>query len=351
MALITESARSSAGLTVFGISGIGSYTIQATTVNSPGPNANALQITPGTSNYGYMQYEFTATPTVTVGFAFLFSGTLPSGSTPICIIGNAAGGYEVELRLAPSGAAIGSYYYGSGVLQVWSLANGVPTQRSSAGYVPLNTWVYIEFSYTANGASSTCAVYASGANVTGYNGPTGSGSNLASCYVGFGGPGPAGLNVCIDDLYVGTNVSPIGPCSVVTVLPSSDFSDEWTPASGTATSNLDTLPAPANPSGVSKYVTSPLLTSGVQNKWCMMDVQTPTLSGTPTAIQMFGVFTCSASPPSGSVVQFARTYSGTVIADAFSIPCAVIAQATGTYSIVAMSPESYASGSAYGFLV
>lgn len=149
---------------------------------------------------------------------------VPSLSSEVPIFEELQGSnYQVTLSVGTSGQI--KVYRGS--------RTGTLLGSSANGVIAVNTWYYLELSCTVNPSAGVVSVNVNGVNVlslTGlntYNAGTTGIDTIGMCEAG------SGISVTFDDTYFKTDLTPLGPLRIETLIPVADISGNvWVPDVG-----------------------------------------------------------------------------------------------------------------------
>lgn len=183
------------------------------------PNSQALSMVGNSTSFSYAQAMISQTPltTITVGFSARFTAYQSTSDTFLELLNANTNAVQVRLSL-----------FTGGVIRIHP-GGGAVAASSSAGAIPLNTWVYVEFEMVLNSAGSgRFTVYVNGASVATVSASTAAyvGADFIKWYCN------SAQTYLVDDMYVSDTATKLGESRVVVMSPSAD----------TAQKNFQTVP-------------------------------------------------------------------------------------------------------------
>lgn len=183
------------------------------------PNSQAMSMigNSGTFSYAQAMVNPTLLTTMTVGFSARFGAYQSTADTFFELLNSTANAPQVRLSL-----------FTGGVIRI-HFGTGAPSVSSSAGAIPLNTWVYIELEAVLNSAGSgRVTVYVNG--VSAVTTSVSTAAYVGADFIKFWCN--SAQTYLVDDLYVTNTATKLGESRVVVMSPSAD----------TAQKNFQTVP-------------------------------------------------------------------------------------------------------------
>lgn len=181
------------------------------------------------TNTGSVQKSFSASATVSFGFAYQCTTDVTATSLRPHVILLSAGTTMVGFRFEENGA-IDAY-------RLTGTTAGTLLGSSADNVLALTTWHYLEFEVTISDTVGTIDVYVDGTSVlslTGQDTRNGAPTTVNAIAIGNIGTSVAGMGIHLfDDLYVVNTLGRLGERRVETLYPAADTAQsDFTPLSG-----------------------------------------------------------------------------------------------------------------------